>query len=412
MSEQIVLVECDRVSKKFCRNLKRSFLYGIQDVIGDVLGRDGAQGPEVSGRGGPGESGLRRDEFWANHEISLGVRRGECVGLIGRNGAGKTTLLKMLTGLIKPDAGQIRMRGRIGALIALGAGFNPVLSGRENIYVNGSILGVRKRDIDRKMDEIIEFSDLASSIDAPVRNYSSGMQVRLGFACATVLIDPDVLIVDEVLAVGDAEFQARCANRISELVSSAAVILVSHQIGWIQRLCQRAVVLDQGRVIRDGEVNESVKAYLSTNTTELDVYPPKIHTSDISNVSLRIDRDRIRSGDSATACLGLTSLKERSRAYLSLTIHRSDGQWVGQYFGKSREEYFSIREGVNEIAVDLGPLPFASGSYYAGFNLIEGSSGISLASGNRVSQFRVEGNLDSGPAIEFGSLRGVTNVGA
>src|SRR6202044_629424 len=149
----------DGVSKKFCRDLKRSLWYGVQDIAGDLLG------------GGSSQKELRRDEFWAVRDVSFELKRGECLGLIGHNGAGKTTLLKMLNGLIKPDCGRIEMRGRVGALIALGAGFNPILTGRENIYVYGSVLGLAKREIDTKLEDIIDFAEIREFIDAPVQSY-------------------------------------------------------------------------------------------------------------------------------------------------------------------------------------------------------------------------------------------------
>ena len=161
-----VLVRADHVAKKFCRDLKRSLWYGVQDTVCDLLGSNNS------------DPRLRRGEFWAVNEVSFELRRGECLGLIGRNGSGKSSLLKMLNGLIKPDRGFIEIRGRVGALIALGAGFNPILTGRENVYVNGSILGLTKREIDDRYDDIIEFADIGEFIDAPVQSYSSGMQVR------------------------------------------------------------------------------------------------------------------------------------------------------------------------------------------------------------------------------------------
>ena len=192
-----VLVRAENIGKIFCRDFKKSLLYGVCDALHEFF-------PFPHAKESLPSSGimLRPSEFWANREISFEVRRGECLGLIGRNGAGKTTLLRMLNGLIKPDSGFIEVRGRVGAIIALGAGFNPVLTGRENVYVNGSLLGLSKKEIDGKIDDIIEFAEIGEFIDSPVQSYSSGMQVRLGFAVATAM-DPDVLILDEVLAVGD-----------------------------------------------------------------------------------------------------------------------------------------------------------------------------------------------------------------
>src|SRR4030095_6850743 len=170
MSNQ-VLIKVEGVKKKFCRRFRRSLHYGVRDIATNLVGRT----PSLK---------LRPEEFYAIDDVSFELHQGECLGLIGRNGAGKTTLLKMLNGLIKPDAGQITVRGRMGALIALGAGFNPILSGRENIYVNGSILGMRKAEISAKLDSIIDFAELREFIDTPVQSYSSGMSVRLGFAVA------------------------------------------------------------------------------------------------------------------------------------------------------------------------------------------------------------------------------------
>jgi lipopolysaccharide transport system ATP-binding protein len=213
----------------------------------------------------------------ANEDISFEVRRGECLCLIGHNGAGKTTLLKMLNGLIKPDTGSIQMRGRIGAMIALGAGFNPILTGRENIYVNGSILGLHKKEIDAKLEEIVDFAEINDAIDAPVRTYSSGMQVRLGFAVSVVLVKPDILLLDEVLAVGDIAFRVKCYNAIDVLRRDTAVILVSHSMEHISRITQRCLVLDGGKPVHLGTTDTSLPIYKSlasniTKTGQVELY--------------------------------------------------------------------------------------------------------------------------------------------
>ena len=229
-----VLISVEGVSKKFCRNLRKSLKYGIQDL-----------GNEIFGRHVDRKLILRPGEFWAVQNISFTLKRGECLGLIGRNGAGKTTLLRMLNGLIKPDTGRIEMRGRVAALIALGAGFNPVLTGRENIYVNAAVLGLDRREINEKFDEIVEFSELSEFIDMPIQSYSSGMVVRLGFAIASS-IDSDVLILDEILAVGDAGFRAKCYKKIDDLSENTAVIFVSHSMPHIARMCNTVLSIDRG----------------------------------------------------------------------------------------------------------------------------------------------------------------------
>lgn len=240
-----VLVRVDNVSKRFCRSLRRSLWYGLQDMASELSGRR-----HGGGSGLPKSSSdvqLRKDEFWAVKDVSFELKRGQCMGLIGRNGAGKTTLLRMLNGLIKPDTGSVHVHGRVGALIALGAGFNPLLSGKENIYINSCVLGMTKHEIDQKLDEIISFAELEDSIDSPVQTYSSGMQVRLGFACAAVLV-PQILILDEVLAVGDMNFQAKCWNKLGELrKSGCSFIIVSHQMLNIERLATHCLLLTNGQ---------------------------------------------------------------------------------------------------------------------------------------------------------------------
>ena len=208
------------------------------------------------------EASLRDGEFFAVKDVSFELRRGECLGLIGHNGAGKTTLLKMLNGLIKPDAGSITMRGRVGALIALGAGFNPILTGRENIYINGSVLGLTKKEIDAKIDEIIDFAEIREFIDMPVQNYSSGMAVRLGFAVASSL-KPDILLLDEVLAVGDIAFQAKCFNKLADMrLDGVPFILVSHNMHQISRYCNKVVFMKRGQIEFAGDTEEGIGRFL------------------------------------------------------------------------------------------------------------------------------------------------------
>lgn len=238
------LLKCEGVSKRFCRSLKRSLFYGVQDIAKELrLGRSAA--PNGTGK----RPELRDGEFWAVDGVTFELNRGDCIGLIGHNGAGKTTLLKMLNGLIKPDVGRIRMKGRVGALIALGAGFNPILSGRENIYANGIIMGLTKREVDEKIEEIISFAEIENAIEAPVRTYSSGMQARLGFAVAAHL-NPDILLIDEVLAVGDIAFRNKCLKFISGVRDrGGAIVLVTHSFSQVLSSCEKALLMHKGREI-------------------------------------------------------------------------------------------------------------------------------------------------------------------
>jgi lipopolysaccharide transport system ATP-binding protein len=247
---QDIVIQAESVSKKFCRSLKRSLWYGVQDIGTELMGR--SKTPK-----------LRRDEFWAVKDVSFELRRGECLGLIGHNGAGKSTLLKMLNGLIKPDTGSITMKGRVGALIELGTGFNPILTGRENIYNNGAVLGFSQKEINEKFDEIVEFSEIGEFIDTPVQNYSSGMKVRLGFAIASQM-EPDILLIDEVLAVGDISFVLKCFSKMDALLQNTSIILVSHNIPQIARMSTHLLLMKEGKTLyHDSDVSEGINLYYS-----------------------------------------------------------------------------------------------------------------------------------------------------
>ncbi|WP_417289546.1 ABC transporter ATP-binding protein [Corallibacter sp.] len=243
-----VLVKVEGLSKKFCKDLKTSLWYGVKDLVSGVRGSNVARE-------------LRPKEFWAVKDINFELRRGECLGLIGHNGAGKSTLLKILNGLINPDAGTVTIKGRVGALIELGAGFNPILTGRENIYNNGAILGFTRQEIDQKLEEIIDFAEIREFIDMPVQHYSSGMKVRLGFAVAAQM-EPDVLIIDEVLAVGDIGFRIKCLNRINKLLNNTAVIFVSHSMPQVTKVSSRILLMNKGQCeYNDNNVNVGIEKY-------------------------------------------------------------------------------------------------------------------------------------------------------
>ncbi len=248
-SENDIVLSVNGVSKKFCRDLKRSLLYGVQDITSELLGLR-----EKSDT-------LRKKEFWALNNVSFQLRRGEALGLVGKNGSGKSTLLRIIAGLIKPDAGFVEVNGRVAPLIALGAGFNPILTGRENIYANMSILGLSKKEIDERFDEVIEFAEIGDAIDSPVQSYSSGMAARLGFASA-IHTEPDILLIDEVLAVGDVRFRAKCSYKLSELRErGTSFILVSHNSSSIPAICESAVYISQGQMVTKGAADIVVKKY-------------------------------------------------------------------------------------------------------------------------------------------------------
>ena len=209
------------------------------------------------------------EDFWALKDVSFDVREGEVVGIIGRNGAGKSTLLKILSRIVEPTSGEVRMRGRVASLLEVGTGFHPELSGRENIYLNGSILGMKRREIDARFDEIVEFAEIEKFLDTPVKRYSSGMYVRLAFAVAAHL-DPEILIVDEVLAVGDAEFQKKCLGKMKEVSAGGhrTVLFVSHNMAAVSALCERVVLLASGRLAADGDPTSVIAQYMAPLSRE------------------------------------------------------------------------------------------------------------------------------------------------
>jgi len=205
-------------------------------------------------------------EFWAVRDVSFEVKRGEALGIIGHNGAGKSTILKLLAGITTPSQGEITIRGKIAALIEVGSGFHPELTGRENVYLSGSILGMRRNDIRRNLDSIIDFAEMRQFIDTPVKRYSSGMYVRLGFSIAAHL-DPDILLLDEVLAVGDAAFQSKCLARVHELQASGkTIIFISHDLNAVERMCDRVLLMRHGQLIATGSPEDMIAHYKLTTT--------------------------------------------------------------------------------------------------------------------------------------------------
>jgi ABC-type polysaccharide/polyol phosphate transport system ATPase subunit len=241
---------------------KRFALGEMHDSLRDLI-------PALFSRiAGRTNAAVVKNEFWALNDVSFELKHGEAFGIIGSNGAGKSTILKLITGIMKPTSGRIEVNGRLSALIEVGAGFHPDLTGRENIYLNGTILGMKRTEIARKFDAIVEFSGLADFIDTPVKRYSTGMYARLGFSVAAH-VDPDILIVDEVLSVGDVVFQNRCLERMNAIMrSGATVIFVSHNLRAIAELCPRSVLLERGKIIAEGPSQEVMNTYLERSGAE------------------------------------------------------------------------------------------------------------------------------------------------
>ncbi len=320
-------VRVDNVSKKYCRSLKRSILYGMKDLASAAIGHAFQN------------DHLRQGEFWALKDLSFQLKPGECLGVIGRNGAGKSTLLKLLNGIIEPDRGRIEMRGRVGALIEVGAGFHPLLTGRENIYVNGAILGMSTEEIDRKRDAIIEYAGLpADALDAPVKTYSSGMYVRLGFAIAAH-IDPDILLIDEVLAVGDAAFHSQCYSTLSRLLGKGvSVVVISHDLVAVQQLTTRCLYMNQGAVGAFGPSLDVIQHYrqdtdaamVEQSRAKQPSAPPSVQGGRFTELELMDQSGKpsreFRTGEPASMRFRIELQPGMDAVHLSFGIHSPD--WV------------------------------------------------------------------------------------
>ena len=277
-------------------------------------------------------SGSKAETFWALKDISFEVKRGEVVGVIGRNGAGKSTLLKILSRITEPTEGVADVYGRVGSLLEVGTGFNPELTGRENVFLNGAILGMRRTEIMRKFDEIVAFAEVEKFIDTPVKHYSSGMYMRLAFAVAAHL-EPEILVVDEVLAVGDSEFQKKCLGKMSEVSRGGRTILfVSHQMAAVQKLCTLCLLMQRGRVAEVGKPGEVIRSYLNSGQQE----PGRFNTAgrqvpcNIAEiVDARLEKDGaagsvLLHGDTADLIVDI-HVKQSARFSVDLTLRQQDG---------------------------------------------------------------------------------------
>lgn len=290
----------------------------------------------------PGDSAAR-ETFWALKDVSFEVKYGEVLGIIGRNGAGKSTLLKILSRITKPTTGHADIYGRIGSLLEVGTGFHPELTGRENIFLNGAVLGMTRRDIQRHFDEIVAFAEVEQFLDTPVKRYSSGMYMRLAFAVAAHL-EPEVLVVDEVLAVGDAEFQKKCLGKMSDVAKSGRTVLfVSHSMVAVQNLCSHAIWLDSGRILEDGDVQEVVGNYVSSGASEMTERSWVDMSTAFGNNAIRFKRIAIRPTEGTPSDLMSVitplivefeywNLKQSTRLNLSIVLYNEHGEVVFNTF--------------------------------------------------------------------------------
>lgn len=338
-------------------------------------------------------------------DISFDVRRGESVGLIGHNGCGKSTMLKMLTRIMYPDSGTIEIEGKVSSLLELGAGFHPDMSGRENIYINASIFGLSRSEINEKLQEIIAFSELEEYIDNPVRTYSSGMYMRLAFAVA-INVNADVLIVDEILAVGDINFQRKCLNKMREIQNQGTtVVLVSHSMDQILDVCDRCVWIQEGLVAAVGESRKVAKQYLTfmeqqNHAEDVEAKERKIeYAGEISDVRLLVNGQQahpmVHTGDQLTVCFRFC-LKKSSKFCVNLDIVREDCVLCFTRTFDNEGEYYEADGG--EVHYTFESLPLLPGRYFVNLHMVA-DTGLRLIDEAPILEFCIEGPADAGGIV-------------
>jgi lipopolysaccharide transport system ATP-binding protein len=404
------VIKVEGLYKKFCISQRKSVLYGGLDVFRSMIGF-------------PQRRDMLRDkEIWALENINFEVKRGETLGVVGVNGAGKSTLLRVLSGIYPPDAGKISVKGSMGALIAAGAGFHPDMTGRENIYLNGAIIGLKKREIDRKLEEIIAFAELGEFIDTPVRFYSSGMYVRLGFSIA-VNISPDILVIDEVLSVGDLTFQNKCFRKLKELRESVeAVVFVSHNLDHVRNVCGSVIVLESGKIAYSGDVEQGIIRYQAhTNdvrkrSADIEGRKSEILGSASFDADARLERIEIGSpredidgqiceGDDLIIKLGFTLKREILRPQFTIGIRDDrDIEVITQRDHDNRVHFDTLEPGSYQLKTVLKKPALVPGLYKVNFAVADADSCEVFAVHKKFASFVIRGNRFSRAIVNCDSV--------
>lgn len=351
------ILAVENVSKIFCRNLQQSLRYGLLDLGRFLL-------PAHSNR--PVPRALRTGEFYALRDVSFELQPGECIALLGCNGAGKSTLLKLISGLLAPDHGQIRRRGRMGTMIELGAGFNPLLSGRENLFVNASLLGVSRKEVEKQFDGIVDFAELEDVIDAPVRTYSTGMRMRLGFAIAAHML-PDLLLIDEVFAVGDVRFRMKCFQRISEMLQQGvSIIVVSHALSQLKRIAGRGLVLNQRRLVYDGDFDQASAIYEQHLLDQTSPNQPTQAGFQIQSIELLNSPQQLQqlqTGDDLNVRVTIACHQAMEDVCLRLFVTSAQMGVVGGFANRYSGFRCDLRPPVTQFQLTIQQLPLLEGAY-------------------------------------------------
>jgi len=385
MNDEIA-VKVEHVSKKYCKSLKRSMFYGVKDIARNMLGMS-----SYSGR-------LRKAEFWGADDISFELKRGEVLGIIGSNGAGKTTMLKMINGIFWPDKGKITVNGRVGALIDVGAGFHPLLTGRENIYLNAAVLGMTKQEVQTKFDSIVDFADIGDFLDTPVKFYSSGMLVRVGFAVAAYC-DPEVLLIDEVLAVGDISFRAKCYNRIAELIKNCSVVMVSHDMAAIARISSECIVLKGGKFLFQGPPEEAIQHYLASYGEERPAaqYPMGSGEAVVEGIKIynaqKTETETLQYGDSMTISFDVKVAPEYKNFIVSITFVNQIMQLVAQCHSDYNNVVLENNGHLKTMQITIPKILFNPGNYSVNVIIFDETNRKILAWYPESKRFKIKGEF-------------------
>lgn len=326
----------------------------------------------------------RPQELWALRDVAFDVEEGHTVGLIGHNGSGKSTLLKCTGGILRPTSGEIRTRGRLASLLELGAGFHPDLTGRENVYLNASILGLSRRDIAARFDDIVAFAELERFIDQQVKHYSSGMYVRLGFAVA-INVDPDILLVDEVLSVGDEAFQRKCLDRVKRFQREGrTIVFVTHGVDLVRQICDRAVVLDHGEMVAYGTPSDAVRVFREKllagqeqrGDDAIEEHDQRVRIRTVVVEYPQQDRSYVRTGEPLRISVGYEAVQPVEGAVFVLSLHGRDGHIVFGNNTWAAGHQLPTLKGIGEIRFDFDSVPLLEGQYPLTVGVHSGDGGV------------------------------------
>ena len=386
------IIRSELLGKKYrIRHLKQASYETLRDTLADKA--KGWIGKTSSFASTQPTGSSSREDFWALRDVSFEVRPGDRLGIIGRNGAGKTTLLKILSRITEPSTGQVEIRGRLASLLEVGTGFHPELTGRENIFLNGAILGMHRQEIRRKFDEIVAFAEVEQFLDMPVKRYSSGMYVRLAFAVAAHL-EPEILIVDEVLAVGDTEFQRKCLGKMEDVSKEGRTVLfVSHNLRAVSNLCQRTLLLEAGTLMADGKTNEVIAGYLDKKLAYLDATNAEIELPEDADKSVQITHVRLLGKNNMPAIRHTLTdpitvemdfvLRQNFRNLIgTLQVRSMDGEvifashepdWIN-FKARQKQRVFPKKSGRYHTSVTLPAPMLNSGMYELSLGLVSPAS--------------------------------------